>query len=114
METLQQAWLITDGILLSYQVPVVGVNAQGRRLKISGVKLTGHLYRQLLLVARLTAPFTLNFGHTSVSLATAKLHNQSKTCCTAARTYTSCYSSAGSQYSGVAIQLCSYISEPCM
>lgn len=74
-----QAWetfttglaLNTDGILLSYQVPAVGVNAQGRRLKISGVKLTAFV-QTVIVGGPFNSTFTLNFGHTSVSLATSE------------------------------------------
>jgi len=72
-----QAWetftaglaLNTDGILLSYQVPAVGVNAQGRRLKINGVKLTAFV-QTAIVGGPFSSTFTLNFGHTAVSLAT--------------------------------------------
>lgn len=63
--------LNTDGILLSYQVPAVGVNAQGRRLKISGVKLSAFV-QTVLVGGGFNSTFTLNFGHTAVSLATAE------------------------------------------
>jgi hypothetical protein len=74
-----QAWetfttglaLNTDGLILSYQVPAVGVNAQGRRLKINGVKLSAFV-QTVLVGGGFNSTFTLNFGHTAVSLATAE------------------------------------------
>lgn len=74
---LNQAWetfslaIGTDGILQSYQVPVGSSTVQGRRLKVTGVKLSSFV--QVVLVGGpQNRTFTLNFGHTAVSLATAE------------------------------------------
>jgi hypothetical protein len=61
----------TDGIIMSYQVPNGTANIPGRRLVIRGLyidtfvqtALTGGGYNEV---------WTLNFGHTAVSLATAE------------------------------------------
>lgn len=61
----------TDGIIQSYQVPAGTVNVQGKRLVIRGLyidtfvqtALTGGGYNEI---------WTLAFGHTAVSLATAE------------------------------------------
>ena len=61
----------TDGIIQSYQVPAGTVNVQGKRLVIRGIyidtfvqtALTGGGYNEV---------WTLNFGHTAVSLATGE------------------------------------------
>lgn len=61
----------TDGIIDSYQVPAASANYSGKRLSIRGVKintfvqtaLTGGGYNEV---------WTLVFGHTAVSLATAE------------------------------------------
>ena len=74
-----QAWetftsglaLNTDGILMSYQVPAGTVNVQGRRLKITGVKMSAFV-QTALTAGGFNSVFTLNFGHTAVSLATAE------------------------------------------
>lgn len=74
-----QAWetftsglaLNTDGILMSYQVPAGTVNVSGRRLKITGVKMTSFV-QTALTGGPLVNTFALAFGHTAVSLATAE------------------------------------------
>ena len=62
----------TDGIWGSYQVPAGTVNVQGRRLVLCGVSL--HLVNLGAAVATTatTIQFSLAFGHTAVSLATAE------------------------------------------
>lgn len=62
----------TDGIWSSYQVPVNTVNIAGRRLVIRGLQL--HLVNLGAAVATTatTIQFSLAFGHTAVSLATAE------------------------------------------
>ncbi len=80
-----QAWetftsglaLNTDGILMSYQVPVGGVNVAGRRLKIVGVKMTSFV-QTAITGGPFVNTFALAFGHTSVSLATAEATNTKK------------------------------------
>ena len=72
-----QAWetatlaLNTDGIILSYQVPAGTVSVHGKRLKITGVKLSSFI-QTVLAGGPMNRTFTLNFGHTAVSLATAE------------------------------------------
>ncbi len=74
-----QAWetftsglaLNTDGILMSYQVPAGTVNLAGRRLKITGVKMTSFV-QTTITGGPFVNTFALAFGHTSVSLATAE------------------------------------------
>jgi hypothetical protein len=60
----------TDGIICSYQVPAASANYAGRRLVIRGVKI--HSYVQTALTGGgYVAQWSLAFGHTNVSLATA-------------------------------------------
>ncbi len=72
-----QAWetatlaLNADGIILSYQVPAGTVSVQGRRLRITGVKLSSYV-QTVIAGGPMNRTFTLNFGHTAVSLATAE------------------------------------------
>ena len=61
----------TDGILISYQVPVGTVAVQGRRLKISGVSLASYV-QTVLAGGPCNARYYLAFGHTAVSLQTAE------------------------------------------
>lgn len=72
-----QAWetftlaLNVDGILLSQQVPVGSTSVQGRRLVIAGVKMTAFV-QTVLAGGPCNSTFTLAYGHTAVSLATAE------------------------------------------
>lgn len=74
-----QAWekftsglaLNTDGILMSYQVPAGTVSVAGKRLKITGVKMTSFVQTDMT-GGPLVNTFALAFGHTAVSLATAE------------------------------------------
>lgn len=61
----------TDGILMSYQVPAGTVSVQGKRLKISGVKMSAFV-QTALTGGGFNSIFTLAFGHTAVSLATTE------------------------------------------
>jgi hypothetical protein len=61
----------TDGIICSYQVPTGTVSVLGKRLKINGVKIDGYI-QTALVGGGYNAQFTLAFGHTAVSLATAE------------------------------------------
>jgi hypothetical protein len=61
----------TDGILMSYQVPAGTVSVQGRRLKVTGVKMTAFV-QTALTGGGFNSTFALAFGHTAVSLATAE------------------------------------------
>lgn len=74
---LNQAWetfslaLNTDGILLSYQVPAGTVAVQGKRLKVTGVKLSAYI-QAALTGGPIVRTFALAYGHTAVSMATAE------------------------------------------
>ena len=74
---LNQAWetfslaVNTDGLLQSYQVPAGSATAPGRRLKVVGVKLSSYV-QTVLAGGPMNRTFTLNFGHTAVSLATTE------------------------------------------
>ena len=61
----------TDGILQSYQVPVGTVNVMGRRLVVRGVKIQTYV-QTALTGGGYVSQFSLAFGHTAVSLATAE------------------------------------------
>lgn len=75
-----QAWetftlaVNVDGILLSYQVPAGTVAVPGKRLKVTGVKLSSFV-QTVLAGGPMNRTFSLNFGHTAVSLATAEAAN---------------------------------------
>jgi hypothetical protein len=62
----------TDGIWGSYQVPAGTVNVQGRRLVIRGVRLDLVNLGAAVATTATTIQFSLAFGHTAVSLATAE------------------------------------------
>jgi hypothetical protein len=61
----------TDGIIQSYQVSVATVNLPGRRLVIRGVGLTSYV-QTVVVGGPFVAQWSLAFGHTAVSLATAE------------------------------------------
>lgn len=61
----------TDGIIQSYQVPVATVNLPGRRLVIRGVGLMSYI-QTVIAGGPFVAQWSLAFGHTAVSLATAE------------------------------------------
>lgn len=61
----------TDGVISSYQVPVATVNLPGRRLVIRGVGLMSYI-QTVIAGAPFVAQWSLAFGHTAVSLATAE------------------------------------------
>ena len=61
----------TDGIIMSYQVPAGSVTIQGRKLKLIGLKITSFVQAGLT-GGGYNAQFSLAFGHTAVSLATAE------------------------------------------
>jgi hypothetical protein len=62
----------TDGIWSSYQVPAGTVNIQGRRLVLRGVRLDAVNLGAAVATTATTIQFSLAFGHTAVSLATAE------------------------------------------
>jgi hypothetical protein len=61
----------TDGIIQSYQVPASTVNAAGRRLVIRNVIIDSYI-QTTLTGGGYVAQWSLAFGHTAVSLATAE------------------------------------------
>lgn len=61
----------TDGIICSYQVPAGTVNVQGRRLVVNGVRIYSSV-QTVLTGGGYVADWSLAFGHTAVSLATAE------------------------------------------
>lgn len=63
--------LNTDGIIMSYQVPAGTTAVQGKRLKVTAVKMTGYI-QTALTGGGIVSEFTLCFGHTAVSLQTAE------------------------------------------
>lgn len=62
----------TDGIWGSYQVPAGTVSVQGKRLKITGVTVDAVNNGAAVATTATTLQFSLAFGHTAVSLATAE------------------------------------------
>lgn len=61
----------TDGIICSFQVPAGSTLVQGRRLKITGINLASYV-QTVLVGGPQVRQFSLAFGHTAVSLATAE------------------------------------------
>jgi hypothetical protein len=61
----------TDGIIQSYQVPVATVNVPGRRLVVRGIGLMSYI-QTAVTGGPFVAQYSLAFGHTAVSLATAE------------------------------------------
>lgn len=61
----------TDGIISSYQVPAGTANVAGKRLKVNGVSITS-IIQTTLTGGGYNAVWSLAFGHTAVSLATAE------------------------------------------
>jgi hypothetical protein len=61
----------TDGIICSYQVPAGTVNLPGRRLVVRGIGLTSYV-QTVVAGGPYVAQYSLAFGHTAVSLATAE------------------------------------------
>lgn len=61
----------TDGIIASYQVPVATVNLPGRRLVIRWIGLMSYI-QTVIAGWPFVAQWSLAFGHTAVSLATAE------------------------------------------
>lgn len=62
----------TDGIWGSYQVPAGTVNVQGRRLVIRGIRVDAVNTGAAVATTATTVQFSLAYGHTAVSLATAE------------------------------------------
>jgi len=62
----------TDGIWSSYQVPLGTVNVQGRRLVLRGIRLDAVNIGAAVATTATTIQFSLAYGHSAVSLATAE------------------------------------------
>lgn len=63
--------LTTDGIICSYQVPAGTVSIPGKRLKINGIYLQSYI-QTVIVGGPFVSQYSLAFGHTAVSLATAE------------------------------------------
>lgn len=61
----------TDGIICSFQNPAGSAAVQGRRLKITGVNLSSYI-QTVLVGGPMARQYSLAWGHTAVSLATAE------------------------------------------
>jgi hypothetical protein len=61
----------TDGILMSYQVPMGTVSIQGRRLSLKGIYLQSYIQTAITGGPFITQ-YSLAWGHTAVSLATGE------------------------------------------
>lgn len=61
----------TDGIICSYQVPAGTTAVQGRRLVIRGISLASYI-QTVIVGGPFICQYSLAFGHTAVSLATAE------------------------------------------
>ncbi len=61
----------TDGIICSYQVPAVSLNGTSRRLVVRGLYLNSYV-QTVVVGAPYVAQYSLAWGHTAVSLATAE------------------------------------------
>lgn len=68
---------VIDGIWGSYQVPAGTVNVQGRRLVVTGVIVDAVNTGAAVATTATTIQFSLAFGHSAVSLATADVTNGS-------------------------------------
>lgn len=66
------ATAIIDGIWGSYQVPVGTANVQGRRLVLRGLTIDAVNLGAAVATTATSVQFSLAFGHTAVSLATAE------------------------------------------
>jgi hypothetical protein len=70
-ETATLAVTPVDGILMSYQVPMGTVSVQGRRMSVKGLYLSSTV-QTLMAGGPLIKQYSLAWGHTAVSLATAE------------------------------------------
>ena len=64
----------TDGVIMSYQIPVGTANALGKRLRLTGIKIDSYV-QTALTGGGYNAQFVLCWGHTAVSLATSETTN---------------------------------------
>ena len=67
----------TDGVVSSYQVPAGSSTVPGKSLYITGVKVQGAVVNTLV-GGPVVYAYTLAFGHTAVSLATAEANGTAK------------------------------------
>ena len=63
---------VTDGIVVSYQVPATTVSTRNRRLKVNGIRLSCMNIGAAVATSATVLQWSLGFGHTAVSLATAE------------------------------------------
>jgi hypothetical protein len=61
-----------DGIFAQYQVPAGTVSVQGRRLKVTGIKLSGFVSTVVAGGTAVQTEWYIAFGNTAASLATAE------------------------------------------
>lgn len=66
------ATAVTDGIVTSFQVPAVTVSNRNRRLKVNGIRLSCMNTGAAVATTATVLQWSLAFGHTAVSLATAE------------------------------------------
>lgn len=63
---------VTDGIVVSYQVPAATVSTRNRRLKVNGIRIDCVNTGAAVATTATVLQWSLAFGHTAVSLATAE------------------------------------------
>ena len=66
------ATAVTDGIVVSYQVPAASVSTRNRRLKVNGIRLSCINTGAAVATTATAIQWSIAFGHTAVSLATAE------------------------------------------
>lgn len=66
------ATAVTDGIVVSYQVPATTVSTRNRRLKVNGIRLSCANMGAAVATTATVLQWSLAFGHTAVSLATTE------------------------------------------
>jgi hypothetical protein len=63
---------VLDGIVVSYQVPAATISTRNRRLKVNGIRLSCVNTGAAVATTATVLQWSLAFGHTAVSLATAE------------------------------------------
>jgi hypothetical protein len=63
---------VTDGIIVSYQVPALAITARNRRLKVNGIRISCINTGAAVATTATAIQWSLAFGHTAVSLATTE------------------------------------------
>jgi hypothetical protein len=66
------ATAVTDGIVCSFQAPAATVSTRNRRLKVNGIRLSCVNTGAAVATTATVLQWSLAFGHTAVSLATAE------------------------------------------